>query len=773
MGDIHLFDYQLDMVCRIHEAFRTHSSLMVQMPMGTGKTHVIASVVSDVLSSHAGDVWIVAHRCELVRQVEATVRAFGMEPVSAGNPGGRVRVMSIQWLSHHLVELASLAPALLVIDEAHHAVAQTYKVLLEAFPAALRLGVTATPCRLSGRGFTDLFEVLLQSWPIGRFIAAGRLAPYDYLSVMPDGEEQLAIGRLRGRGADGDFSTTELSALLDIRPSVERLRDSVLRYAAGRKGIVYAIDIRHAEHIAACYREGGIPAEVVSSHTSSELRRTLLERFRLATTMENPSVAVSMGDGRAAEVRVLVSVDLFSEGFDCPDVAFIQLARPTLSLSRYLQMVGRGLRVHSGKQCCLILDNVGSYRLFGFPSAPRDWQAMFEGRVPGGVPSPSSVPAEILPMRVEMGRTSSNWGMVTLITHGRLLAQASMAHDFRVIVGADGRQGVMDGDGNELLSPIYNKVELQDGGFAQIFSRRRADRELPWVDLVNGVRFRVRPHVETIGGWEMSTQDGLRLYPRVRTRLMDGNSYVTPQSVGLVSRRSLRFRGLYLHDDMEGLRLYVVKECVEGLLLLADRHSRLYWQRDELGMEEATPTPVDMAGWEDMRHRQADRRRRLLTEARSLVAPWRWRSPIDGVAAGRGGVDGDILHLRQEDREAWVDLRTKAVYLRQPECFRVGFLHVAKVGEAYFVRNAAELYAHPFLADDLLVRGSFCLLGRRYILLGEEPGAGRLYTVVRRNIDNMHFEVTYQYGRLYRKEAVIYFDGVHTPTVKDIDPHKD
>ncbi|MBO4963865.1 MAG: DEAD/DEAH box helicase family protein [Prevotella sp.] len=108
-------------------------------------------------------------------------------------------------------------------------------------------------------------------------------------------------------------------------------------------------------------------AFAIDSKTPTEVRRQTVEDFK------------------AGRIRIMVSVDLFSEGFDCPDMEFIQLARPTLSLAKYLQMVGRGLRKSEGKETCVMIDNVWLYRMFGLPAADRDWQAMFEGRMAGEV----------------------------------------------------------------------------------------------------------------------------------------------------------------------------------------------------------------------------------------------------------------------------------------------------------------------------------------------------------------------------------------------------
>lgn len=137
---------------------------MVQMPTGTGKTHLLASVVSEFVSSAGSGVWLIAHRRELVAQMEETLAKYGIRREDTP-----VRVMSVQWLSRHWNE-AGDAPGLIVIDEAHHALAASYTEMWKRYPAAKKLGVTATPCRLNRRGFTELFEVLVTSWSIAEFI---------------------------------------------------------------------------------------------------------------------------------------------------------------------------------------------------------------------------------------------------------------------------------------------------------------------------------------------------------------------------------------------------------------------------------------------------------------------------------------------------------------------------------------------------------------------------------------------------------------------------
>lgn len=397
-----LRNYQHNIKQLLVAEWERHCSLMVQMPTGTGKTHLLASVIYDWLKKEVKgqSVWIVAHRRELVEQIRETVARYGI-------PGeeGRVEVMSIQWLSRHWNDVAGERPGLIVIDEAHHVLAETYRELWLRYPDAKKLGMTATPCRLNRKGFTDLFEALITSDSIATFIRQGWLSAFDYVSIRPDSEEQRLIDGLEKRGTDGDYQVKEMDIVLNKRPSIERLYESVRQYADGKKGIVYAITISHARNIAAYYEEHGLNAVAIDSKTPAKARKLLVEDFK------------------RGKIKVLVNVDVFSEGFDCPDVEFVQLARPTLSLAKYLQQVGRGLRKTEGKESCMIIDNVGLYRLFGLPTSYRDWQAMFEGRLAGkGYPSINAgTVAYMAVSRAKDEALEVGGPLETIVSHGQLL----------------------------------------------------------------------------------------------------------------------------------------------------------------------------------------------------------------------------------------------------------------------------------------------------------------------------------------------------------------
>ena len=303
-----LRDYQEEICSRVREAFKKHRSVMMQMPTGTGKTVVLAEIVREYLNVNVNvnvkggcNVLIVAHRRELVEQIQqALLRVMGAgvarelptqqscDYLSAEGAAAHIAVHSIQWLSRN-IEKVKGKPGVVIVDEAHHAVAKTYRMMWEAWPEAKFLGLTATPYRLSGEGFTDLFEVMVESWSVKRFIAEGWLSAFDYYSILPESDEQRLIDSLKKRGADGDFLMKEMHEALDVTPCIERLFESFERFAYDKKGIVYAIDIEHAEHIAEYYRQQGVAAYAISSKTSLPERKRLIEAFRKSCFSEEKS----------------------------------------------------------------------------------------------------------------------------------------------------------------------------------------------------------------------------------------------------------------------------------------------------------------------------------------------------------------------------------------------------------------------------------------------------------------------------------------------------
>ena len=494
---IKLYDYQEDMKGRIEGELRLHRSVMAQMPTGTGKTYLLTAVIDSFVSNNPMEkVWIVAHRRELVSQIDETVRKF--HSYYASNTSSllsSVKAMSIQWLMRHYDEIEE-EPGMIVIDEAHHALAKTYKEMWERFPKAKFLGLTATPCRLNGKGFTDLFDILVQSWSVPEFISKGRLATYDFVSIKSDGVTQRLIDSLQKRGADGDYQNKEMDMLLNKKPSIERLYQSLEEFGKDRKGIVYAINISHAQKITKLYQEHGVKAIAIDSKTPATERQQDIEAFK------------------KGDIQVLVNVDIFSEGFDCPDVEFVQLARPTLSLAKYLQMVGRGLRVAKGKKNCIIIDNVGLYRVFGLPSQVWNWNAMFEGKLKVGKRKETPKDREFFLMNGEQDdiQIHPDSEMMIVMSHEELLQTIQYREfvdsrgEFAIIKLPDGKMTVVNRQGEQVLEPgDYYDMKLLDGN---ILFYRHCRKEVCYYDLLSGAIIDDGPNVYdvpkvvTLEGWE-------------------------------------------------------------------------------------------------------------------------------------------------------------------------------------------------------------------------------------------------------------------------------
>ena len=367
-----LREHQIEAKGKIFDAWDKYDSVMLQMPTGTGKTYLFTSIVNDLLAAYKEahrdiHILVVAHRMELLDQISATLSRFGIahgfiQGAREQHLWKRVQVASIMSLltERNYYNTLRLKFDYIIVDEAHHSLADTYIKLFELFPEAKKLGVTATPWRLNHESFLGLYQTLIVSPQISWFISNNLLADFDYVSIKPDSDIQRLVDR--SEVADtGDFVNADLDNTFNNQRIRSKVYESYKRFADGRKGIIYAINKLHASKIAELYCSHGINAVAIDCDTPKDERQELISRFK------------------TGEITVLVNVEIFTEGFDCPDVSFIQLARPTKSLALYLQQVGRGLRMVEGKEKTIIIDNVGLYNYFGLPDANRKWQYHFQG----------------------------------------------------------------------------------------------------------------------------------------------------------------------------------------------------------------------------------------------------------------------------------------------------------------------------------------------------------------------------------------------------------
>ena len=803
-----LRDYQEEICSRVREAFKKHRSVMMQMPTGTGKTVVLAEIVREYLNVNVNvnvkggcNVLIVAHRRELVEQIQqALLRVMGAgvarELPTQQSCDCLIQVHSIQWLSRN-IEKVKGKPGVVIVDEAHHAVAKTYRMMWEAWPEAKFLGLTATPYRLSGEGFTDLFEVMVESWSVKRFIAEGWLSAFDYYSILPESDEQRLIDSLKKRGADGDFLMKEMHEALDVTPCIERLFESFERFAYDKKGIVYAIDIEHAEHIADYYKQQGVAAYAISSKTSLPERKRLIEAFRKSkifedkssndifenhppfrslaskkglvteiflphpssparrgsTSLLNPpllrredlkpgrpglysqtssrpcgvarelptqqscdclcaegaaaregAVGLLGADGRS--VQVLVSVDLFSEGFDCPDVEFIQMARPTLSLAKYLQMVGRGLRAHKGKACCTIIDNVGLYRAFGLPSADRDWNDAFCGYANERI-------KELWFLKIDTG-----WFPSSLLENRGDNVVKIVSHE-----------GMTD-----------QYKELDNTGFERMQNK---DGRTVWRDRVNGVTFEHKPVVVDFSGLELSTEDGVMLYPRIASPLIDKDNGIHYNLLKMQVGDGILWKKRYVSLSNPA-RVYRLEETHQnGLRVFRDDWGNVYLQQDP---DHSPVAETDVSREEMMGccNEGLQRLMRINDDVKNnMRAALINKYPVMIIEETLS--EEKLQRITLADRkmrsrtERWLDLKTDYVYSQKPEIIKRGWVELAQVDGLIYVRNIHGLSGWAFPNYDIRMDERLCVIGN--VLVMRNRSVSVVYKIEKKSEDMTMFIV--------------------------------
>lgn len=371
-----LHPYQQKAKSDIFKAWDEVNHVMLQMPTGTGKTYLFSSIIHDInewsMKTHTPNkMLVIAHRKELIDQIDKSLDTFHVAhsvlagPKEQRNLSNPVIVSSIQTITHKAnagdVERLRSRIHFVIIDEAHHSMADSYRKLWKMFPDARFLGVTATPWRMNHSGFCRIFDRLILTQSVRNFIAQGYLSSYNYYSLKPNSRIQYAIDHIHKFDKWGDYDEHALIDTMDIGHIRAQLVDSYKKLAWGKKGIIYSINKQHSYNICRDFRKLGVRIVDIDDQTKDSLRKQYVNDFK------------------EGKIDIIVNVNIFSEGFDCPDIEFIQLARPTRSLTMYLQQVGRGLRTTEGKTKCIILDNVGMYSRFGLPDANRHWMAHFLG----------------------------------------------------------------------------------------------------------------------------------------------------------------------------------------------------------------------------------------------------------------------------------------------------------------------------------------------------------------------------------------------------------
>jgi len=346
-----LRQYQTDLVHSVYDSWKSNRRVMMQLPTGGGKTICFTKIVSDYVSQ-GKRILMFVHRKELVKQMAAKQdeSLIAHNVIQAGKPtraDSLVQLGTVQTIGRRD---ASKLPKydLIICDEAHHSTAKTYRNLYNVWPDAKILGVSATPCRLDGSGFDDLFDDLVCGPSVKQLIEWNYLSEFAVYSNTYRADTKM---RMQG----GDYHSKDLEAYAKTSMNNGDVVSTFQKHGEGKIGICFGVNKFHCNMIKEAYRNAGINADVIFAETSESERQRLIR------------------DLNKRELQMLINVEIFTEGFDLPAIDIVQMARPTASLSLHLQMIGRGLRPYEGKEKALILDHAGNVGRHGRPDIDIEW----------------------------------------------------------------------------------------------------------------------------------------------------------------------------------------------------------------------------------------------------------------------------------------------------------------------------------------------------------------------------------------------------------------
>ena len=330
--------YQEELVSKVREAWiHGKRAPCIVLPCGGGKSIIVAEIAKRTTDKH-NKVLFLVHRKELCEQIENTFRRWGVDML-------RCQIMMVQTASRRLGKIPP--PTLIITDENHHSLANSYKKVYEAFPNAHRVGVTATPVRLDGSGLGDINDVLICGVSAKWLIEHNCLSAYDYYAPSLIDLTGIKIKK-------GDYDITSVENLMLRKAIFGDVIGYYNKLAAGKQAICYCTSVRHSMETAMQFNIAGIEAAHIDGGTPKQERDRIIDDFR-----------------RGA-IDILCNVDLISEGFDVPDCECAILLRPTQSLTLYIQQSMRCMRYKQGKRA-IIIDHVGNYARFGMPDADRTW----------------------------------------------------------------------------------------------------------------------------------------------------------------------------------------------------------------------------------------------------------------------------------------------------------------------------------------------------------------------------------------------------------------
>lgn len=343
---IQLRDYQLELIDGVYQSMsKGNKNIMVQSPAGSGKS-VTMSEIARRATDKGNNVLFVVHRRELVEQIRGTFIANNVDMQLC-------HVGMVQTVSNQLKRNKVTEPSLILVDEGHHALARTYQNIFEEFPNAYVLSFTATPWKMSNKGFTEVFTDLILGKSVKWLIDNNRLAPFKYYSV------NLLKNIQMKHNATGEFSNASIEEAMQ-KTIFGDVIENYQKFAEGKKTIVYTHSVEASKTVADKFNSNGYKAMQVDGKTPKDERELAMKLFR------------------SGEIKILVNAELYGEGVDVPDCECVILLRPTESLTLFIQQTMRAMRYQPNKQA-IIIDHVGNYSRHGLPDTEHNWLEHFEG----------------------------------------------------------------------------------------------------------------------------------------------------------------------------------------------------------------------------------------------------------------------------------------------------------------------------------------------------------------------------------------------------------
>lgn len=334
-----LREYQNELIGRLFQAYRDgYIAPCIVLPCGGGKS-VITAEIAKRFTDRDKRVLFLVHRRELCEQIYYTFLGWGVDLALC-------KIKMVQTVARRLPNIEP--PDLIITDENHHSLAKTYQKIYDFFPDVKRVGVTATPERMGGKGLRDVNDILIEGVTAKWLIAHGYLSPYDYFApavTLP--KFHIRRGEYDQREINSFFQKNVKTIYGDVLKQYKRLAD-------GKQAICYLSGIEISEAVAERFSTDGIRAAHIDGNTPKAERDRIVEAFR------------------RGEIRILCNVDLISEGFDVPDCECVILLRPTKSLTLFIQQSMRCMRYREGKRA-IIIDHVNNVSEFGLPDDNREW----------------------------------------------------------------------------------------------------------------------------------------------------------------------------------------------------------------------------------------------------------------------------------------------------------------------------------------------------------------------------------------------------------------